>query len=165
MIHDKLKRSHRHILLTGRKEKKVAWLSEVHRSFSRTRELAKPHIRNIQTEYSGRATRFFFLGFLFSSCEHTDAVSCLIANAPGGLWDARNDEAAVLQIFFSPSSLQVRSSVGYADIVSSKGLSLAHLEATRVATNASRIVRDFIRNYNNVRSLFYRELKKMKKIY
>ncbi|KAL0103181.1 hypothetical protein PUN28_017486 [Cardiocondyla obscurior] len=53
------------------------------------------------------------------------------------------------------SSLQVRSSVGYADIVSSKGLSSAHLEATRVATNALRIMRDFTRDFNNVWSIFF----------
>lgn len=126
------------------------WLFEVHRSSSRTREPSNPRIRNIQAELFRSRDSFSPSSRVSSARASTE---CVLSDRECSwrIMGRRNDEAAVLQIFFSPllsSSLQVRSSVGYADIVSSKGLSLAHLEATRVATNVSRIMRDF----NNVKS-------------
>lgn len=104
---------------------------------------AKPRIRNIRAKlFRSRATRFLLPRATLQLVRaHRRSVSCLIANAPGGLWDAGMTRRQSSRSF-SPSrfftSLQVRPSVGYADIVSSKGLSLAHLEATRVSPRMHR---------------------------
>lgn len=101
-----------------------------------------------ERSYSGRATRFFF--FLGSfPLARASARTCVLSDRECsrrimGMTRPAQSSAFYFYFFFFFLffffQAQVRLYVGYVDIVSSKGLTLAHLEATTVAISVLRII-------------------------
>lgn len=127
-------------------ERKVAWLSEVHRSFSRTGEPAKPRIRNIRTELF-RSHDSFSLSSDFSwarASARTRVRPVWSRMLPEDYrtpeWRRRRRFSRLFSLFLLlTDSSSFRRLRGRCVI---RGINLGPSEATRVITNAPRIRRN-----------------------
>lgn len=133
-------------------------------------ELAKPRIRNIRAELF-RLRDSFSTSYPSSSCERTGRVCSvwsrmLPEDYETPEWRSGSPPSSFLFPFCC--SCPLHRSVPFADyagIVSSEGLTLAHLETTRVPTNeiANR-GRGFMKNLNETNRIGFRLLSRQRNL-